>query len=44
MQSLLIYELENNNHLKNINDQNIAHFMRGYDNGFYGMFTTLVYS
>ena len=32
----------NKNHLKNINDQNFAHFMRGYnkggyDKGFYGM-------
>ena len=28
MQALLIYELGNKNHLKNINDQNFAHFMR----------------
>ena len=26
----------NKNHLKNINDQNFEHFMRGYDKGFYG--------
>ena len=26
----------NKNHLKNINDQNFSHFMRGYDKGFYG--------
>ena len=36
IQSLLIYELGNKNRLKNINDQNFAHFMRGYDKGFYG--------
>ena len=36
MQALLLYELANKNHLKNINDQNFAHFMRGYDKGFYG--------
>ena len=35
MQALLIYKLCNKNHLKNINDQNYAHFMRGYDKGFY---------
>ena len=29
IQALLIYELDNKNHLKNINDQNFAHFMRG---------------
>ena len=29
MQALLIYELDNKNHLKNINDQNFSHFMRG---------------
>ena len=34
MQALLIYKLGNKNHLKNINDQNFAHFMRGYDKGF----------
>ena len=28
MQFLLIYELSNKNHLKNINDQNFALFMR----------------
>ena len=27
MQALLIYELSNKNHLKNINDQNFVHFM-----------------
>ena len=27
MQVLLIYKLGNKNHLKNINDQNFAHFM-----------------
>ena len=37
MQALLIYELGNRNHLKNINYQNFAHFMRGYDKGFYGI-------
>ena len=37
MQALLIYELGNKNHLKNINDQNFAYFMRGYDKGFYGI-------
>ena len=41
MQVLLIYKLVNKNHLKNINDQNFSHFMRGYekggyDKGFYG--------
>ena len=35
MQALLIYELCNKNHLKNINDQNFSHFMRGYDKGGY---------
>ena len=43
----------NKNHLKNINDQNFTHFMRGYDKGFYGIiiislkwnqFTILIYS
>ena len=29
MQALLLYELGNTNHLKNINDQNFSHFMRG---------------
>ena len=34
MQALLIYELGNKNNLKNINDQNFTHFMRGgYDEG-----------
>ena len=33
MQALLIYVLGNKNHLKNINDQNFEHFMRGYDKG-----------
>ena len=28
--------MDNNNKHKNINDQNFAHFMRGYDKGFYG--------
>ena len=37
IQALLIYELCNKNHLKNINDQNFSHFMRGYDKGFYGI-------
>ena len=37
MQALLIYELRNKNHLKNINYQNFAHFMRGYNKGFYGI-------
>ena len=41
-QSLLIYELGNKNHLKNINDQNFAHFMRGYDKGFYDILLTTV--
>ena len=27
----------NKNKLKNINEQNFAHFIRGYDKGFYGM-------
>ena len=27
--------MDNKNHLKNINDQNFAHFMRGYDKGGY---------
>ena len=42
IQVLLIYKLGNKNHLKNINDQNFVHFMRGlrqrggYDKGFYG--------
>ena len=42
-QALLIYELRNKNNLKNINDQNFSHFMRGlrqrggYDKGFYGI-------
>ena len=42
IQSLLIYEVKNKNHFKNINDKNFAHFMRedydkrGYDKGFYG--------
>ena len=34
-QALLIYELSNKNHLKSINDQNFANFMRDYDKGFY---------
>ena len=29
MQALLIYELGNKIHLKNINDQNFVHFVRG---------------
>ena len=29
MQALLLYKLSNKNHLKNINEQNFAHFMRG---------------
>ena len=29
MQALLVYEFGNKKHLKNINDQNFAHFMRG---------------
>ena len=38
MQSLLIYELSNKNHLKSINDQNFSHFMRGgYEKGFYSI-------
>ena len=37
IQDLLINELGNKNYLKNINDQNFAHFMRGYDKGFYGI-------
>ena len=38
IQALLIYELDNKNHLKNINDQNFSHFMRrSYDKGFYGI-------
>ena len=36
IQALLIYELANKNNLKNINDQNFEHFVRGYDKGFYG--------
>ena len=28
--------MDNKNHLKNINEQNFEHFMRGYDKGFYG--------
>ena len=40
-QALLIYELGNKNHLKNINDQNFSHFMRGYDKGFYGILIKL---
>ena len=35
MQALLIYKLDNKNHLKSINDQNFSHFMRGYDKGGY---------
>ena len=36
MQALLIYDLGSKNHLKNINDQNFAHFMSGgYYSGFY---------
>ena len=35
MQAILIYEFGSKNHLKNINDQNFVHFMRGYDKGFY---------
>ena len=38
MQALLIYKLGNKNNLKNINDQNFAHFMGGYDKGFYGSY------
>ena len=37
MQALLIYELSNKNHLKSINDQNFAYFMRGYYKDFYGI-------
>ena len=43
IQDLLIYELGNKNHFKNINDQNFSRFMRGvttkgsYDKGFYGI-------
>ena len=38
MQALLINKFGNKNHLKNINDQNFAHFKReGYDKGFYGI-------
>ena len=29
-----IYELSNKNHYKNINYQNFAYFMMGYDKGF----------
>ena len=29
MQALLIYELGNKNHLKNINEKNFSHFVRG---------------
>ena len=39
IQALLIYELCNKNHLKSINDQNFAHFMRGYDKDFYGNYS-----
>ena len=47
IQVLLIYELGNKNHIKNINDQNFAHFMKGvktkggYDKGFYGISFTI---
>ena len=34
---LLIYELSNKNNLKNINNQNFALIMRGYDKDFYGI-------
>ena len=40
--------MENKNHLKNINNQNFAHFMRGgydkggFDKGFYGNFYTIL--
>ena len=46
IQSLLIYELNNKNRHKNINDQNFAHFMRGYDKGGYdkGFYCIYVFS
>ena len=44
IQALLIYELDNNNNLKNINYQNFAHFMRGFDKGFYGINDLIVFT
>ena len=34
----------NKNHLKNINDQNFAYFMRGYDKGFYDILLNILWS